>query len=77
VASSGKQEMHTEFWWGDFLENSYFKDRRWEDKINMDLKEVGCKFGRWMELALDRVWQWTLLRELNLLIPLPQSWLTT
>ena len=28
--------------------------RRWEDNINMDLKEVGCGVGDSMELAQDR-----------------------
>jgi len=27
---------------------------RWEDKIRMDLREVGCKCVDWMELAQDR-----------------------
>jgi hypothetical protein len=28
--------------------------RRWEDKIKMDLQEVGGGCGDWMELAQDR-----------------------
>ena len=28
--------------------------RRWEDKIKMDLEEVGRGCGDWMELAQDR-----------------------
>ena len=28
--------------------------RRWEDNIRMDLREVGCGFVDWMELAQDR-----------------------
>ena len=28
--------------------------RRWEDKIKMDLQEVGGGYGDWMELAQDR-----------------------
>jgi hypothetical protein len=27
---------------------------RWEDNIKMDLREVGCSCGDWMELAQDR-----------------------
>jgi hypothetical protein len=27
---------------------------RWEDNINMDLREVGGSHGDWMELAQDR-----------------------
>ena len=28
-------------------------NRRWEDKIKMDLQEVGCGVTDWMELAED------------------------
>jgi len=28
--------------------------RRWEDNIKMDLQEVGCENGNWVELAQDR-----------------------
>ena len=28
--------------------------RRWEDNINMDLREVGCLPGDWIDLAEDR-----------------------
>jgi hypothetical protein len=28
--------------------------RRWEDRIKMDLQEVGRGYGGWMELAQDR-----------------------
>ena len=34
--------------------------RRWEDKIRMDLQEVGGSCGNWMELAQDRD-KWRLL----------------
>jgi hypothetical protein len=30
------------------------RGRRWEDKINMELKEVECEDMDWMELAQDR-----------------------
>jgi hypothetical protein len=30
--------------------------RRWEDKIKMDLQEIGGGHGDWMELAQDRDW---------------------
>ena len=28
--------------------------RRWEDNISMDLKEVGCVPGDWIDLAEDK-----------------------
>ena len=28
--------------------------RRWEDNIRMDLREVGCDPGEWIDLAEDR-----------------------
>ena len=28
--------------------------RRWDDNIKMDLREVGCDSGEWMDLAEDR-----------------------
>ena len=28
--------------------------RRWEDNIKMDLREVGCNRGDWIDLAEDR-----------------------
>jgi hypothetical protein len=31
--------------------------RRWEDNINMDLREIGIDGGNWIRLAQDRV-QW-------------------
>jgi hypothetical protein len=29
--------------------------RMWEDNIKMDVREMGCEDGRWMELALEHV----------------------
>ena len=28
--------------------------RRWEDNIKMNLREVGCDSGEWIDLAEDR-----------------------
>ena len=40
----------------------------------MDLREIGCGDGRWMELAEDRVqWQALVLAVLKLLVLLPES----
>ena len=42
----------------------------------MDLMEIGCEDGRWMELAEDRVQWWALvLAVLNRCVLLPESWL--
>ena len=39
----------------------------------MDVREIGCEVGRWMELAEDRVqWQALVLVVLNLLVLLPE-----
>ena len=39
--------------------------RRWEDNIKMDLREVGCNFGEWIDLAEDmdqwRAYVWTVM----------------
>jgi hypothetical protein len=46
-----------------------------ENNTNIDLREMGCKDGRWMELAQDRVQWWTLvLAVLNLGVLLPESY---
>ena len=40
----------------------------------MDLMEIGCEDGRWMELAQDRVQWWALvLAVLNRCVLLPES----
>jgi hypothetical protein len=42
----------------------------------MDLKEIVCEDGRWMELAQDRVqWQALVLAVMTLLVLLPESYL--
>ena len=42
----------------------------------MDLREIGCEDGRWIELAQDRVQcQALVLAVLNLLVLLPESFL--
>jgi hypothetical protein len=46
--------------------------RSWEDNIKMDLKEMGCEGGRWMELAENFVrWQVLILVMLKQWILLP------
>ena len=31
-----------------------FERRRWEDKMKMDLREVCCDVGKWIDLAQNR-----------------------
>ena len=44
--------------------------RRWEDKINLDLQEVGCGGTDWIELAQDGDrWRAVVNGVMNLLVP--------
>ena len=44
--------------------------RRWEDKIQLDLKEVGCGGMDWIELAQDRDrWRALVYAVMNLRVP--------
>ena len=43
---------------------------RWEDNIEMDLREVGCVPGDWIDLAEDRdQWQAYVWVVMNLQVP--------
>ena len=44
--------------------------RRWEDNIKMDLREVGCDPGEWVDLAEDRDhWRAYVRAVMNLRVP--------
>ena len=44
--------------------------RRWEDNIKMDLREVGCDPGEWIDFAEDRdQWQAYVRAVMNLRVP--------
>ena len=44
--------------------------RRWEDNIRMDLREVGCDPGEWIDLAEDRdQWRAYVRAVMNLRVP--------
>ena len=44
--------------------------RRWEDNFKMNLKEVGCDPGEWIDLAEDRdQWRAYVRADMNLRIP--------
>jgi DNA polymerase III delta prime subunit len=46
--------------------------RRAEDNIKMDLREIGCEDGRWLEVAEERIqWRALVLRMLELRVLLP------
>jgi len=53
VALWGREELHTELWWGNLRERDQAR-RRWEDNIKVDLLEVRCGGMDWIELAQDR-----------------------
>ena len=43
---------------------------RWEDNIKMDLREVGCDLGEWLDLAEDRgQWRAYVRAVMNLRVP--------
>jgi hypothetical protein len=43
---------------------------RWEDKIKMDLREIGTDGANWIQLAQDRVqWQAFVSMVMNLRVP--------
>ena len=43
---------------------------RWEDNIKIDLREVGCDPGEWIDLAEDRgQWQAYIRAVMNLWVP--------
>ena len=44
--------------------------RIWEDNIKMDLKEIGCDAGNWIDLAEDRdQWRAYVWAVMNLRVP--------
>jgi hypothetical protein len=61
----------TGFWWGNLRRRPLGRPRhRWEDNIRIDLREVGCGFVDWMELAQDRGrWRALASAVMNLRVP--------
>jgi hypothetical protein len=44
--------------------------RRWEDKIKLDLSEIGIDWTNWIRLAQDRVRWWAFVNTvMNLWVP--------
>jgi len=57
MANTGRRETHTEFWWGN-LKGMRLLGRprcRWEDNIEMDLKEIGQGMD-WINLRGGGAW---------------------
>jgi hypothetical protein len=51
--------MRTKCWSENLKGRDHSEDRlRWEDKIRMDLKEIGWKRVDWMHLAQDKDQWW-------------------
>jgi hypothetical protein len=47
---------------------------RWEDRMKMDLREIGCEGVDWIYLAQNRDWCWAIVnRAMNLQDLAPQS----
>jgi hypothetical protein len=45
-------------------------NRRWEDNIKMDLREVGCAGADWVDLAQNRdTWRALVYTVMNLRVP--------
>jgi hypothetical protein len=48
--------------------------RRWEDRIRMDLREIGWRSVEWIQLAQDRYrWRVLVYTVMNLRVLAPQS----
>jgi hypothetical protein len=55
VARIGEGEVFTGFWLGGPKRRQLERLRhRWDDNINMDLREVGIDGANWFQLAQDR-----------------------
>ena len=72
VASTGRGEACTAFWWGK-PEGKRPQGRarcRWEDNIKIELQEMGCGVMDWIELAQDRSrWRALVNAVMNLRVP--------
>jgi hypothetical protein len=67
-ARMGTGEAYTRFWWGKRALGR--PRRRWEDKIKMDVQEIGCGGVDWNELAEDKDrWRAELKVVMNLRVP--------
>jgi len=51
----GRGESFTGLWLGSLKGRPR---RRWEDDMEMDLREIGMNGVNWIRLAQYRVWRW-------------------
>jgi hypothetical protein len=53
-----REEVYTEFWWGNLRERDHLQhlviDHRWQHTIKMYLQEVGLGGMDWTDLAQDK-----------------------
>jgi hypothetical protein len=59
VAQIGRQEVHTEFLWGNLLKRGHLASGNQKgggDNIKMDVRDIDCENQRWMELVQNHIW---------------------
>jgi len=71
IASMKEGRGMSGVWWGNLKEIPLGRPRRrWEDNIQMDLQEVGCRGVNWIELAQNRDrWRALVNAVMNLWVP--------
>ena len=71
IASMKEGRGMSGVWWGNLKAIPLGRPRRrWEDNIQMDLQEVGCRGVNWIELAQNRDrWRALVNAVMNLWVP--------
>ena len=72
MACMGRGVAYIGFWWGNQKERDKLgrPRHRWDDKIKMDLQEVGCGSMDWINQAHDSARWWALVTVImNLRVP--------
>jgi hypothetical protein len=55
VAEWGRRGMHTGYWWESQKEGDHCEEQDiGVDNIKIDLREIVCDSGDWMDMAQDR-----------------------
>jgi hypothetical protein len=69
-AWGGERCLHVFGWEARREETTGRPRRRWEDKIKMDLREMGIDGANWIRLAQDRIqWRACVNMAMNLRVP--------